>query len=370
MTSSIHTYWRALANKGVTSFADRLLLALLIPFSIPYAFIQQIRSLLYEKDILRKKRLPRPVISIGNITVGGTGKTPVTAYIARYLLEKGLKVAVLSRGYGGKLEGKTTVVSNGKQLFHSAEECGDESFLLAGTLPGLIVVIGADRHKAGTLAMEGFTPDVFLLDDGYQHLRLHRDLNILLLDQRSPFGNNWTLPAGLLREPLAAIARSDLVILTRCADTAKKDLLPENLQGKKVYKSRHKLIDALPLDGGGAVELESLQNQKVLAFAGIAEPEFFFDGLREKNLKVMETLSFPDHATYDKKAIALISKTLETSGADYLVTTEKDGVKLKLLPEALKQKTVLARLELEIEDAEGLKELLDLTVNKGTDAKQ
>ncbi len=137
MISVLSTYWRSLADKGATDLPGFLLLILLIPFSIPYSLIQRLRSYLYEKDMLRKKRLPRPVISIGNITVGGTGKTPVTAYVARHLSEKGFKVAVLSRGYGGLLEGRTAIVSDGKQLFHSAEECGDEPFLLAKRCPVL-----------------------------------------------------------------------------------------------------------------------------------------------------------------------------------------------------------------------------------------
>lgn len=343
-----------------------LLLILLIPFSITYSLIQRLRLYLYEKDMLRKKRLPRPVISIGNITVGGTGKTPVTAYIAHYLLEKGLKVAVLSRGYGGAFEGKIAVVSDGKQLFHSAEECGDEPFLLAKTLPGLMVVIGSDRHAAGMLAMEELSPHIFLLDDGYQHLRLHRDLNILLLDQKNPFGNGWTLPAGLLREPQDAVKRSDLTILTRCSDGG---ALPESLQGKAVFKSRHRLSYALPLTGGETVCLESFQDKKILAFAGIGAPESFFEGLRKKGLAPVATLSFSDHATYDTKTITALVEAAETVGVDFLITTEKDGVKLGLLPEAVKQKTMLARLELEIENETRLQELLlQCVIEKGTDA--
>ena len=155
------------------------------------------------------------MVSIGNITVGGTGKTPVTAYIARFLLAQGYRVAVLSRGYGGSLEGQTCVVSDGLTIMLSAVECGDEPYLLASTVPGLMVVIGTDRYAAGQLAIEQLAPDIFLLDDGFQHLRLHRDLNILLQDFSRPFGNGLTLPAGILREPSSAASRADLVIFTR-----------------------------------------------------------------------------------------------------------------------------------------------------------
>jgi tetraacyldisaccharide 4'-kinase len=146
---------------------------------------------LYRIGILETRKLPRLVISIGNIAVGGTGKTPVTAHLARLIMAQGLKVAVLSRGYGGTLEGQTAIVSDGREITLSADQCGDEPFLLAKSVPGLAVVIGSDRYAAGQLALKGFDTDIFLLDDGFQHLRLHRDLNILLLDCSRPFGNGW-----------------------------------------------------------------------------------------------------------------------------------------------------------------------------------
>src|SRR6185369_16185298 len=154
MRSALATYWRGLANGNCNSILDRLLLMCLIPFSLPYTLIQSLRAGLYRIGILRSQRLPRPVISIGNLTVGGTGKTPVTACIARHLLAHGMKVAVLSRGYGGTLEGQTTIVSDGSTICHSAEECGDEPYLLATTVPGLMVIIGTDRHAAWLLALE------------------------------------------------------------------------------------------------------------------------------------------------------------------------------------------------------------------------
>ena len=156
------------------------------------------------------------MISVGNITVGGTGKTPATAFIARLLIGRGLKVAVLSRGYGGSMEGETAIVADGRTILLDAGQCGDEPYLLAATVPGLMVVMGADRYSAGMLAMERLSPDIFLLDDGFQHLRLRRDLDILLVDWARPFGNGRTLPAGLLREPLSAVQRADLVVYTRC----------------------------------------------------------------------------------------------------------------------------------------------------------
>lgn len=199
MNGSCHAYWRGLASGSRTGRVDTLVLLFLTPWALLYSLAQRLRAELYRSGIVKTHRLPRPVVSIGNITVGGTGKTPVTAYIARFLMAQGYRVAVLSRGYGGSLEGQTCVVSDGATIMLSARECGDEPYLLASTVPGLMVVIGTDRYTAGQVAMQQLSPDIFLLDDGFQHLRLHRDLNILLLDYSRPFGNGWTLPAGILR---------------------------------------------------------------------------------------------------------------------------------------------------------------------------
>lgn len=346
MKTSFATYWRELATGIRSATVDQLLILLLAPLGQVYSLIQQLRAGLYRVGILKSLRLPRPVVSIGNITVGGTGKTPVTAYIARLLLEQGYKVAVLSRGYGGSLEGQTVVVSDGATVMLGPRECGDEPYLLASTVPGLMVVIGTDRYAAGQLAMQQLSPDVFLLDDGFQHLRLGRDLNILLLDSSRPFGNGWTLPAGLLREPAAAARRADLIILTRCPEGA---VVTPLISGKPAFAASHQLVDALPLPGGKPVPLAALNGPAFLAFAGIAQPEFFFSALRDRGINVVHTLSFPDHAGYDRATLEEIGAALQSSGAEYAITTEKDGVKLKQLPVETAAVTYVTRLDIEID---------------------
>jgi tetraacyldisaccharide 4'-kinase len=327
----------------------------LMPVSLLYSLLMQLRVLMYSVGIVTRKKLPRPVISVGNVTVGGTGKTPVTAYIARLLLSQGLKVTILSRGYGGSLEGQTVVVSDGTTVMLRATECGDEPFLLAATTPGLSVVIGPDRYAAGLVAMKQLAPDVFILDDGYQHIQLHRDLDILLLDATRPFGNGWTLPAGLLREPRSACARADLIIHTRC---------PEGITAAGIIAqrpfctARHRLTGILSLTGGEMLPFDSLHGTHVLAFSGIADPQFFFDGLRAHGLNPVATLSLPDHVQYDDSLIDEIKKAMLTTGANYALTTEKDGVKLQHLPVGLAEKTLLARLELTIDDPTPLNTLL------------
>jgi tetraacyldisaccharide 4'-kinase len=347
MTGSIATYWRNLASGKRSSLLDRLLLLILVPLSLPYALLQYQRSLLYRLRILGSKRLPRPVISIGNITVGGTGKTPVTALIARILLERGARVAVLSRGYGGTLEGQTAIVSNGREIYLKAEECGDEPFLLAHSIPGLMVVIGVDRHAAGMLAFEQLSPDIYLLDDGFQHLRLWRDLDILLLDYCQPFGNGWTLPAGLLREPKAAATRADIVIRTRCQEFEPD---PFGTAGIPYLHARHQLVDVKELRGGDAIPLTALRGRKILAFAGIGEPEHFFNELRGHGLILADAITLPDHVLYSDSQIDALSDALDRSGAEYAITTEKDGVKLRQAPDRLAKKVFLAPLHLTIDN--------------------
>ena len=364
MNIALHTYWRRLAKGAGHGFLDRLLMSILIPFASLYSLVQLLRSQLYRHGILQTKKLPRPVISIGNITVGGTGKTPVTAFIARRLIARGLKVAVLSRGYGGALEGRNDIVSDGRHTFLNARQCGDEPFLLASTVPGLIVVIGADRHAAGMLAMEKLSPDVFLLDDGFQHMRLHRDLDVLLLDHHRPFGNGWTVPAGLLREPQRAAERADIHIHTRCPEGVNEISI---IGGKPLCRARHLLRDLLPLEGGGPFPFENMRDRTLLAFAGIAEPGNFFDGLRSLGLRVVSAIAFPDHVFYDDSRIAELAGAMKACGADTLVTTEKDGVKLKLMPKELAGKTLLARLDLTIEDPGPLEVLLARVIGKRSD---
>ena len=355
MKISYHTYWRGLASGRRTGPGDTILMMFLTPLAWLYSLALRLRALLYLAGILKTHRLSRPVVSIGNITVGGTGKTPVTAYIARFLLESGYKVAVLSRGYGGSLEGQTCVVSDGVTIMLSATECGDEPYLLASTVPGLMVVIGTDRYSAGQLAEQQLSPDIFLLDDGFQHLRLHRDLNILLLDFSRPFGNKLTLPAGILREPLKAISRADLVIFTRAPDGS---TIPTGTGKTPTCLSSHTIADLIPLESHIPVSFHSCLNRKVLAFAGIADPDSFFAGLQAEGLNLVHCINFPDHVVYNRERQDEIAHAMRKSGADLLVTTEKDGVKLMDFSEELRKRTMLARLELAIDHPDLLKKML------------
>jgi tetraacyldisaccharide 4'-kinase len=322
-------------------------------FSLVYGLILRLRVLAYTTGLFRSFRLPKPVVAVGNLTVGGTGKTPMTLYLARWFMERGKRVAVLSRGYGGSLEGEIRIVADGRTILLSPREVGDEPYLLAASLPGVMVVIGADRYRAGCLALERLEPDIFILDDGFQHLRLKRDLNLLLLDCAKPFGNGRTLPAGTLREPTAAVARADLVVFTRCNGHE-----PSYVIDNPWCAASHRLTGALPLADGKLQAFRALQPLRGIAFAGIADPASFFESLEQEGIHPVTTFAFPDHCKYGEPEIAALCRLKETFRADYLITTEKDAVKLESYRERLGT-VYAAGLELRFVDAGPLEAALE-----------
>jgi tetraacyldisaccharide 4'-kinase len=324
---------------------DTLLVLLLTPFSAVYSLVMRVREILYRTGVLRCHALPKPVISVGNISVGGTGKTPMVILLARMLLDRGKRVAVLSRGYGGGGAGAVRVVSDGTKILLTPEEAGDEPFLIARSVPGLIVVTGADRYRAGLEACRRFQPDVLLLDDGFQHLRLMRDLNILLLDCRRPFGNGRTLPAGLLREPRSATRRAHLVVYTRCGGGESLPSFP----GIPTSRASHCLRGVVALGGGAVTTFSALRGRRGVAFAGIADPDSFFSLLTGEGLELTATVPFPDHCRYDRDTCDTLREVLKETGGEYLITTEKDAVKLTSFSESIGE-VYAAVLALELDD--------------------
>jgi tetraacyldisaccharide 4'-kinase len=348
-------YFRELMAGRRRAPLDRLVFALLLLCSYPYGAIMAVRATLYRSGLLPSHLLPRPVVSVGNIVVGGTGKTPMTAWIARYLMGKGKRVAVLTRGYGGRLEGEVAVVSDGSRRLLGPEDAGDEPCLLADLLPGLIVVMGSDRYQAGCLALERFQPDVFILDDGFQHLRLRRDLDIVLLDATRPRGNGHTFPAGLLREPFSALRRAQLAVFTRSAGTDPAGLtLPPGI-GR--CHARHRLTGFTTGESTELRPFSELQGKRGLAFAGIADPAGFFDSLEGEGVELAATLAFPDHSTYGEEECAALARLKRSCRADFLITTAKDAVKLSSTGGGFP--FYIARLEMAFHDPAPLVRLLD-----------
>ena len=347
------------------SLWTKMLLFPLHLLSLPYGWAVRARTLSYAIGLRNPKRLPCPVISIGNITVGGTGKTPLVMTLARFLRDKGFRVAILSRGYKGK-KTKNPLVSDGQVVFLSPEESGDEPHLMADTLKGIPVLVGKDRFINGQMAIQRFGVRGILLDDGYQHLQLHRDLNILLIDSNMGFGDHSLLPRGILREPLDHLSRADCFVLTKVEDPERCHHLETELQ--KAYPSIqvfHSQYQTVGLVGprGEWEELPTLKGKRVLAISGIANPHYFSFLLRKCGMRVIKEEFFPDHHFYTHKDLASIQK--KSSGMDWVVTTEKDMLKFKDLNIGTLPFRAL-RIEVKIQEEEAFfKKVLEIFSDKG-----
>ena len=323
------------ANRVIHS-RDRRILTRVILFplyllSLLYRVGVQIRFFLYDHGILKKERLSCTVISVGNITVGGTGKTPVVQYLARFLTGRGRKPVILSRGYKGKVRGKVQVLSGSAGPLPGCEEAGDEPFLLAKKLKTVAVVVGKDRVYAGRHALRMFSPDTLLLDDGFQHLKMERDIDIVIIDVQNGFGNGSLLPRGTLREPLKSLARADLILLNKGSapdDYCKLEQEVRRWNGTApVFYSSYRAESVWCLKTGEKYPPEFLQGKKLMALSGIANPGYFRLLLTRLGAEVISHLPFPDHHSYTAQDLPCIMQ--KSQGSDLIITTEKDGVKLK-----------------------------------------
>ena len=317
------------------------------PLSLLYGAITRTRASLYERGAFRSAKLPRPVISVGNITAGGTGKTPLVEWVVRTLASSGRRVCILTRGYGRENPRSRVLVSDGTQVFSSPAEAGDEPYLLARKLEGLAAVISdANRLAAGQSAIKHLNSDCFVLDDGFQHMQLARDLNLVTLDATNPWGGNRMLPIGTLREPLSGLKRADCIVLTRCEQAGDLDLVEKHaatLSGDRpIFRSRMVDRGVIPLNDADF----SLQPQNpVAAFCAVGNPASFIKHLQKLGYEVVLQKFFADHHRYTQSDIDGLVAMAKHSGAKCLLTTAKDAVKL----EHCKLDLPLYSLEIEIE---------------------
>jgi len=336
---SSRTLWKAIGEGQASALARWTLGPLLTTLSYPYDWGHQLRLQAYHLKLATVRRLPCRVISIGNLTLGGTGKTPVVELVAGLLQREGMRVCVLSRGYGGRSQSAITIVSDGTECLVPPEVAGDEPVLLAEHLVGLPVVVGKDRYAAGMLAIERFGVEVIVLDDGFQHVQLARDFNVLLLDAVRPLGNGRLFPRGDLRERPTGMARADAIIFTRWdAEAAPSPTALKLVQpGFPLFCSQHEAVDLRALADGHSLPLASLQGRRILAFCGIGTPDHFRQTLQRLEAEIAAFAVFPDHHPYTRLEIGQLVQMANQHGAETLVTTEKDGVRLRGLQPCPKQ---------------------------------
>ena len=304
-------------------------------FSFFYGTGVRVRLRRYYSGALKVRRLPGFVVSVGNLTAGGTGKTPAVVMLAEWASQEGAKVAVLSRGYGGSHGHEVLEVSDGKEVRLDPLLSGDEPCLLAKRLDGVPVIVANDRYKAGLYAHRKFESDFFILDDGYQHIRLARDMNVVLLDARNPIGNGHLLPWGPLREPLREVRRADACILTRVGKSGRDCGIPAILE-KALGSTSCFCADHIPErvvipQTGDSYRPEFLKGRRVVAFAGIGSPDAFRETLMEAGAQVVRFFAFRDHYRFRAKDLQEIFRVRESMHAEMAITTEKDWTRISSL---------------------------------------
>ena len=317
----------------------------LYTISLIYGAGQKLREFAYRKRVLPSHQLPCKVICVGNITVGGTGKTPMTMYVAQEIKQLGYKAAIVSRGYRGSAESHGGIVSDGQSICMGPTQAGDEPYMMARNLKEIPVIIGKNRYAAGMLAVKKFQPDVIVLDDGFQHLKLKRDIDLVLLDHALPFGNAHLLPRGILREPISSLARGTACILTRYQSgpddpaTFSINLIKEYTPPSRVFTASHEpycygvksgeqISDSMVFDRYSRQEIDGLKKETIFGFSGIARNADFQNTVKNLGFNATGFLEFSDHQSYSVHDFSYIQSKAESAGARCLITTEKDLVRL------------------------------------------
>ncbi|MDH4222657.1 MAG: tetraacyldisaccharide 4'-kinase [candidate division Zixibacteria bacterium] len=334
-----------------------LLLFLLRILSLIYLSGYFLRKTLYRLGLIRVKTLKTKVISVGNITSGGSGKTPFVLYLAKKLQEKRINFAILTRGYGrGKKA--TREIRKIESPDIKWEEVGDEPLLLSNHLPEIPVIIDKNRYISGKIAQDKYRADLVILDDGFQHWRLKRDLNILMIDSTFNLKEERILPAGRLREPLSSLKRAQVFILTRVDQSEHLDNIKMTLRSLNpqapVVESVLKVTFAINWKDKTEIEPSYLSGKMGIAFCGIGNPYSFVNTLRGLGIEILNSFFFLDHYIYTRKDLFSLEEKCMELGADFLVTTEKDSIRL---PENTGLKILILVIKVELKIISGEKEL-------------
>lgn len=369
---AIQLYLYKLVHGEQQGLLGSILLGLLRIMSFVYGLGVLVKLGLYKHGILRQHRLPCRVISLGNITVGGTGKTPTAQILASTIRDLGYRVVILNRGYRAAWKRQVGLVSDGRKIYMTVNEAGDEAYLLAKNLPGVPVVIGRNRSVTGDYAARELKADVIILDDGYQHWQLARDLDIVLIDTLNVFGNNFLLPRGTLREPLMNLNRAHAFLLTKAdqstdgARDALKEILTKYNETALIVESVHRPQGLIEIEDWykGArhqtISLETLLRKKVVAFSGIGNPSSFEQTITDVGAQLVDSVRYPDHHDYTMTEMQDIMERVSNIGAEALLTTEKDAVKIPSEFIHSERTLPLYVLNIKVEFTEGSKQFKEL----------
>ena len=382
---NLQTYFINLVHsKDVEGFGSNVIIFFLYIFSAVYNLLVNLKLGLYNVGLFHKDKLSCFVISLGNVTVGGTGKTPTAQCLAREIRDMGYRVVILNRGYRAKWHGDVGVVSDGKTLHMDAKEAGDEAFMLAKHLNDVPVLIGAERAHTGKYAIEHFGAEVAILDDGYQHWQLKRDLDILLVDAVNVFGNEHILPRGTLREPISHVNRADVCLMTKVDQAAEgsieyiRDTVHKYNENALIVESIHQPRAFIPMAkwhdhiGEDGLQVSEIKGKRIMAVSAIGNPASFEQTLSDLGAIILESLRYPDHHEYTIKEMEDVFRQADSEDAEAIVITEKDAVKFPL--EVLKGNTEIPVyvISVEVTFKEGAEEFRNMlskrieeTIGKG-----
>jgi len=310
------------------------------------------RNFLFDLRILKVHKLSCPVISVGNLAVGGTGKTPMVIWLARFLLEEGWRVGVVSRGYKGEKTEKVLVVSDGRNILAGSDISGDEPQLLARRLPGIPVLCSTKRALAAEAAVEQFRCEVVILDDGFQHRFVARNLDIVMFDSRYPFGDGSLFPRGILREQTTALTRAQVLVLSRFDGSEQAEQSHKNLVGqwpdKTVVTAAHRATHLFKATTQKELPLSSVENKRLAAFAGIGRPDDFFRTVRGLGADLVHTTALPDHHPLTIELLASLVEEASDQKPELWLTTEKDWVRLPSdLPDSMELMVLAVEIDLD-----------------------
>ena len=324
---------------------------LLFPPALFYWGLVFWRNLFYKLGFFIVHKVDCKVLSIGNLTLGGTGKTPMVVFFAIYLISFGKKVAILSRGYGRATKGMVLVSKGDGDILCSWQDCGDEPYMIANKLKGVPVLVDENRYRGGLYLTENFNPDIIIMDDGFQHRALHRDLDIVLIDGGDSISEHRLLPYGKLREPWSNIIRADAIFITKKKPSA---LIKRKIDETLLPRLYTKFIPTIRYPNCFSSKTDVDQN--IFIISGIGNPSFFEKTVEQLGYEICGGKNFPDHYHYKREDLDEIELLMKESGASQILTTEKDWVKLKVFESNIAFGVV--NIDIRIQNEEALKEII------------